>query len=120
VELARQLRRAPTPEEKKLWQRLRGNRLHGLHFRRQQIIDGFIVDFYCHAAALVIEVDGPVHKGRLDQDFYRDTALRARGLHVLRVTNDEVRDDVEAVVQRILLAISSPIPVSGRGRGRGP
>ncbi len=61
VERARQLRREPTREEALLWERLRRNQLDGLHFRRQQIIDGFIVDFYCHAAGLVVEVDGPIH-----------------------------------------------------------
>jgi very-short-patch-repair endonuclease len=49
-----------TPAERILWQELRGNKL-GAHFRRQQIIAGFIVDFYCHKVALVIEVDGDVH-----------------------------------------------------------
>jgi very-short-patch-repair endonuclease len=46
-----------TPEEKILWQHLRANRLQGYHFRRQQIIDGFIADFYYHATALVVEID---------------------------------------------------------------
>ena len=50
--LARQMRRQPTPAEAKLWQHLRAGRLSGLHFRRQQVIDGFIVDFYCHAVGL--------------------------------------------------------------------
>ncbi len=53
---ARELRREMTPAEKVLWQELRGNKL-GLHFRRQQIIAGFIADFYCYAASLIIEVD---------------------------------------------------------------
>lgn len=51
VERAKELRKNLTPEERILWQRLRANRLDGWHFRRQQIIDGFIVDFYCHKAA---------------------------------------------------------------------
>lgn len=61
-ELAKQLRQNMTPAEQVLWQELRANRLEDYHFRRQQIIDGFIVDFYCHRAALIIEVDGPIHK----------------------------------------------------------
>ena len=61
VQRAKELRRQMTPEENILWQYLRANRLHGLHFRRQQIIDGFIADFYCHASRLVIEVDGKIH-----------------------------------------------------------
>ncbi|MHB8778456.1 MAG: endonuclease domain-containing protein [Anaerolineales bacterium] len=50
-------RRDMTPAEKILWQELRANKL-GVHFRRQQVITGFIVDFYCHKAGLVIELDG--------------------------------------------------------------
>ena len=60
LQRARELRREMTPAEKILWQELRGNKL-GVHFRRQQIIAGFIVDFYCHKVGLVIEVDGDIH-----------------------------------------------------------
>ena len=59
-ERARELRREMTSAEKMLWQELRGDKL-SVHFRRQQIIAGFIVDFYCHFASLVIEVDGGIH-----------------------------------------------------------
>ncbi|WP_292738042.1 DUF559 domain-containing protein [Nostoc sp. JL31] len=62
VQRAKELRQQMTPEEKILWQHLRANRLNGLHFRRQQIINGFIADFYCHSTALVIEVDGKIHE----------------------------------------------------------
>ncbi len=58
--LSRQMRREMTRAEAMLWMRLRRNGL-GVDFRRQQIIDGFIADFYCHLAALVIEADGPIH-----------------------------------------------------------
>lgn len=65
-ERARTLRRVMTPAETCLWEQLRGNRCAGLHFRRQQVIDGFIADFYCHDAGLVVEVDGGVHKQQAD------------------------------------------------------
>ena len=120
AEIARQLRRKQTPSERLLWERLRANRLHGLHFRRQQIIDGFVVDFYCHAARLVIEVDGPVHTKQREQDAYREQVLQSRGFVILRITNDELRINPDAVLQRILATIGSPLPVSVRGRGRGP
>ena len=60
LQRARELRRDMTPAEKILWQELRSNKL-GIHFRRQQIIAGFIVDFYCHKGGLVVEVDGDIH-----------------------------------------------------------
>ncbi len=50
-----------------IWQELRGNKL-GVHFRRQQVIAGFIVDFYCHKAALVVEVDGDIHDLQQEED----------------------------------------------------
>ena len=62
VERSRELRREITLAEKTLWDELRANKL-GIHFRRQQIIAGFIVDFYCHKAALVVEVNGDTPLG---------------------------------------------------------
>ena len=66
-ERAKELRRNMTPAEKILWHELRANKL-GVHFRRQQIIAGFIVDFYCHKAGLVIEVDGDIHDFQKEED----------------------------------------------------
>ncbi|MGQ9555037.1 MAG: endonuclease domain-containing protein [Anaerolineae bacterium] len=102
VERARELRRRMTRSERALWQQLRANKLQGLHFRRQQVIDGFIVDFYCHAAALVVEVDGPVHLQDAAYDADRDRILSARGLQVLRFSDDEVERGMSAVLARIL------------------
>ena len=96
-----EFRRHPTDAQRILWQSLRAGRLSGFHFRRQQVIDGFIVDFYCHAAGLVVEVDGPDHQDRADYDAERDRVLAARGLRILRVTNDEVRRNLPAVLTRI-------------------
>jgi len=101
VQQAKELRRHMTKEERILWQRLRGNRLRGLHFRRQQIIDGCIVDFYCHAAGLVVEVDGEVHQQQAAYDAERDRILSARGLRIVRVRNEEVRQDLSGVLSRI-------------------
>src|SRR5258708_27853937 len=62
LEFAKQLRRKMTPAERRLWKALRRNALDGLHFRRQQVIEGYIADFYCDAAKLAIELDGAVHQ----------------------------------------------------------
>ncbi|MBD2500727.1 endonuclease domain-containing protein [Anabaena azotica] len=101
IQIAKELRCQMTPEEKILWQHLRANRLHGLHFRRQQIIDGFIVDFYCHAAKLVIEVDGKIHEQQAEYDVERDKVLSARGLRLLRIKNEEVRQKLDQVLKLI-------------------
>jgi len=98
--LARQMRRQMTITEAMLWQRLRRNGL-GVHFRSQQIIDGFIADFYCHAAALVVEVDGPIHDPVYDAE--RDQVFGARGITVLRFKNEEIREKIGFVLSRIRL-----------------
>ncbi|MEW6084846.1 MAG: endonuclease domain-containing protein [Chloroflexota bacterium] len=97
--------REMTPAEKILWAGLRANKL-GVHFRRQQVIQGFIVDFYCHRAGLVIEVDGDIHDLPKEEDERREKVLSALGLRVVRFGNDEVVRDVSAVVGRIREAIS--------------
>jgi very-short-patch-repair endonuclease len=112
---ARELRRRMTAEEKALWQRLRANRLGGLHFRRQQIVGGYIVDFYCHAAGLVVEVDGGAHQHQQQYDAEREMLLSARGLRVVRVTNEEVRRDIADVLRRIALACRVEPPFPGAG-----
>jgi len=110
LQQARKLRRAMTAEEKALWERLRANRLNGLHFRRQQVIDGFIVDFYCHSAGLAVELDGGVHATRADADAQRDSILSRRGVRVLRISNDEVQQDMDSVLARIAAAAEQGTP----------
>lgn len=104
VQRAKEFRRQMTPEENILWQYLRANRLHGLHFRRQQIIDGFIADFYCHAARLVIEVDGKIHEQQTEYDAERDKVLLGRGLRLLRIKNEQVREELDQVLMLIYQA----------------
>ncbi|MCE7860728.1 MAG: DUF559 domain-containing protein [Chloroflexi bacterium CFX2] len=74
LQRSRELRREMTPAEKILWEELRANKL-GVHFRRQQVIQGFIVDFYCHRAGLVVEVDGDIHNMQKEEDERREKAV---------------------------------------------
>jgi very-short-patch-repair endonuclease len=99
---AKELRQNMTCEETLLWHELRTNKLAGWHFRRQQVIDGFIIDFYCHADNLIVEVDGGIHGKQMEQDAERDAHLISRGFRILRVTNDEVNNDLQGVLQKIL------------------
>jgi len=101
---ARELRQNMTPAKLLLWQHLRAGRLQGYHFRRQQIIDRFIVDFYCYKADLVVEVDGGVHLEQQAYDRERELFLRDIGLEVLRFANTEVEHNLEEVLQVILQA----------------
>ena len=100
LERAKELRREMTPAEKLLWQEVRANKL-GVRFRRQQVIQGFIVDFYCHQAGLVIEVDGDIHDLQKEEDERREKVLGEMGLRVVRFQNDEIGRDLSAVVWKI-------------------
>ena len=105
LQRAKELRRDMTLAEKILWEELRANKL-GVHFRRQQVIVRFIVDFYCHKSALVVEVDGDVHDLQQDEDVRREKALREMGLRIVRFGNDEVMRRLSAVVGKIRELVS--------------
>ena len=107
LERAREFRRDMTSTEAILWQELRGNKL-GIHFRRQQVIAGFIVDFYCHKAGLVIELDGSVHGGdeQKENDTERDKVLSEMGLRIVRFMNEDVIKDSPKILGRIRELIS--------------
>jgi very-short-patch-repair endonuclease len=104
-ELARRLRREMTPCERRLWQQLRGGRLKGLHIYRQQVIEGFVADFYCHAARLVVEMDGDVHAGQKEYDAERSRIFGTIGLLTLRFSNIQVETDIYAVTKAIRITI---------------
>ncbi|HEX8202632.1 MAG TPA: endonuclease domain-containing protein, partial [Isosphaeraceae bacterium] len=74
----------------------------GLKFRRQYPFGLFVVDFYCHEAGLVVEIDGMSHDGRAQEDHQRTEFPCREGLRVLRVSNDDVLRDLEAVALAIL------------------
>ncbi len=122
---ARAQRKDPTPSESQLWECLRGTRLDGRKFRRQQPIGPFIVDLYCPEERLVVEVDGAVHDGQEVEDAQRQEALESLGLRFVRVTNDEVRFELQSVLARIRRHFASrsplhhPSPLVGEGPGVG-
>jgi very-short-patch-repair endonuclease len=105
IQFARQLRKQPTPAEDILWARLRGSRFHEAKFKRQVPFDRYVVDFYCHAAKLVVEIDGRQHEWVAGYDEGRTEVLERMGLRVIRFQNDEVCGDLELVLERILQAL---------------
>jgi very-short-patch-repair endonuclease len=100
---ARALRRIMTLPEGVLWRVLR-RRPEGFKFRRQHPVGRFIADFYCPAAALIIEVDGEAHNmpDRPQRDAQRDVWMREQGLRVFRIAARDVMSDETAVVAAIL------------------
>ncbi|NLD93272.1 MAG: endonuclease domain-containing protein [Fibrobacter sp.] len=115
LDLARSMRKSMTTWECMLWEKLRREQL-GVKFRRQQIIEGFIADFYCEKKKLVIEVDGSVHDTpeQKEYDARRCRVFEARGLQEIRFRNSEVECDLDGVVDRIKkvidLSLTSPPP----------
>lgn len=110
---ARAMRGAPTPGEALLWAQLRERQLDGWKFRRQAVIAGYIVDFFCPALRLTVEVDGLIHEGQCIEDRDRDDHLGARGLCVLRVRDADVRTRMHDVLDTIrahCAAASRPLP----------
>lgn len=103
-EFAKELRHSQTSSEKYLWQILRNRKIEGLKFRRQHPLGKFVVDFYCHEAKLVIELDGSVHEisevKTYDKD--RQETIEQLGLTVLRFTNDEIFNNLDSVVHKII------------------
>jgi len=83
------------------WQLLRGHRLAGFRFRRQQPIPPYIADFYCSAAKLVIELDGDTHVGQEQEDQHRQAILESYGLKVLRFWNTSVCEDPEMFTETV-------------------
>lgn len=111
---ARDLRKNLTETENLLWAKLRRKQLCGVQFYRQKPIGGFIVDFYCAAATLVIELDGKHHAegNQIAHDQERTMQLEALGLHVIRFNNQDVHQNIDVVVRQIqttlLARIQSP------------
>jgi very-short-patch-repair endonuclease len=105
LERAKELRREMTTAEKLLWQEVRAKKL-GVRFRRQQVIAGFIVDFYCHKAALVVEVDGDIHDLQQEEDARREKVLGELGLRMVRFRNDEVVSNISTVIGMIKNRVS--------------
>ena len=115
---AKQLRREATPAERHAWSLLRRYRAEGACFRRQQVVDGFIVDFFCAPLRLVIELDGAVHDDPdvRQRDLARDEHLTRLGLTVVRIANSEATAArLEEVVRSAMAARSSPLPRQGEG-----
>ncbi len=92
-----------TDAEQLLWQRVRRKQLQGVKFNRQKPLLGFIVDFYCAKAQLVIELDGGQHfePEYQEKDAARDQVLKALGLRVLRFDNRQVLLETDSVVAEI-------------------
>ncbi len=116
IVLAKNLRKSATPQEKRLWYDFLSK--YEIRFQRQKAIDGFIADFYCHKAKLVIEIDGSQHyteKGRQKDDF-RTEILKGYDLKVLRFTNDQINTNLRGVCEYIDATVKASLREGGGPR----
>ena len=115
--LARQLRNNMTEAEKMLWQKLRRQQICGVHFYRQKPLANYIVDFYCAAAKLIVELDGGQHNeaDAIAYDNERTDVLNALGLQVVRFDNRQVLchlDEIIGVIYQIVKSKIESLPAS--------
>jgi len=122
IEIAREFRKEPTKGEKILWSALRGKKLDGVKFRRQQPVGYFVVDFYTSEYRLVIEVDGLIHDQQIEADKSRQDVLEALGLTVLRMKTDIPEKNLSLALEQIRTKIREirqnpiiPSPLMGEG-----
>ncbi|WP_231639176.1 endonuclease domain-containing protein [Sphingomonas profundi] len=121
---AKEMRRAPTEAERRLWTQLRGSRLGGAKFRRQQPIGPYIADFVCQQRRLIVEADGSQHV-ESGHDARRDAYLIAQGYRIVRFWNNDVMTNPQGVEEAIRTALACPhppaaslrAPLSLEGRG---
>ena len=107
---AKHLRRNQTHAESLVWAELRGRKCGGYKFRRQVPIGKYVVDFLCVSQKLIIEIDGPSHEVAIEYDANRTSVLEAMGYHVIRLTNDDVYENLDASIEAIWTALENARP----------
>jgi len=108
---ARDLRQNMTPAEQILWESLRSRKCGGFKFRRQQVIEGFVADFYCEKAKLVVEADGGIHpdENQKEIDEHREKVFQLRSIKTIRFPNDMVQNNLNEVLANIKLICNQRI-----------
>lgn len=106
IDIAREFRKEPTEGERILWSALRGKKLDGIKFRRQQPVGYFVVDFYASAFRLVVEVDGPIHYQQVEADRARQEILEVLGLTVFRIKTELVEKNLSLALDMIRMRIN--------------
>lgn len=117
LELAKKMRRQMTLAERAFWNGVRNRKMNGLKFRRQQIIDGFIADFYCGELKLVVEIDGGIHETQKNYGQLRDRIINRNDIKVIRFPNEVVINNFDVIIDRID-EMRNPSPgLPGEGQG---
>ncbi|MBU0732067.1 endonuclease domain-containing protein [Patescibacteria group bacterium] len=120
IDIARSLRQRSTKSEALLWQELRNRKFMNLKFRRQHVIRGFVVDFYCAELKLAIEIDGAIHRHRKLLDELRQDVIEREGVEFVRFSAKEVENDIASVLEKLKIVINyykNFPPLHGSGEG---
>lgn len=107
---AKHLRRNQASAESLVWSELRGRKCGGYKFRRQVPIGKYVVDFLCVTQKLIVEIDGLSHEQSAEYDANRTSVLEAMGYHVIRLTNDDIFEDLAASIEAIWNALENARP----------
>jgi very-short-patch-repair endonuclease len=102
---ARTLRKEQTKAEKIVWELIRSRKFMNLKFRRQHVIEGFVLDYYCHEQKLGIEIDGGIHLKRKDYDRLRQEVIESEDINIIRITNKEIAKNKRSILDKIKKAI---------------
>jgi very-short-patch-repair endonuclease len=117
TKIARKLRKQQTPQEVRVWSRLRDRQFLGYKFRRQVPLGRYVVDFYCPEKKLVLEIDGGHHMQQQTQDQQREDLLKSQGYQILRFWNSDIEQNLEGVFEKIMQVLQSPSPPSPLPQG---
>ncbi|MFH1683962.1 MAG: endonuclease domain-containing protein [Candidatus Margulisiibacteriota bacterium] len=124
-QFARMLRKEQTKSEKTVWELIRNRKFGGFKFRRQHVVEGFILDFYCHELRIGIEVDGSVHLKQKDYDELRQEIIESEGINIIRITNRDIMErtnkailkKIEKMINRSANPSPSGLPAGRQGEG---
>ena len=101
IYIARDFRKNQTDPEEIMWNELRNRKFLNLKFRRQYLIEGYIVDFYCPKLKLVIEIDGLIHLRQIKKDQQRQKDIEEKGIKFVRFKNEDVQHNLEEVLKKL-------------------
>ena len=106
IAIARSLRQRATKSEAILWEELRNRKFMDTKFRRQHVIRGFVVDFYCVEFKLAIEIDGAIHRHRKILDELRQDVIEREGVEFVRLSAKEVENDIASILEKLKIVIN--------------
>ncbi|MBO7083145.1 MAG: DUF559 domain-containing protein [Bacteroidales bacterium] len=108
LDLAKYFRKHSTEYEEAVWQMLRNRQIDNLKWRRQQVIDGFIADFYCAELNVVLEIDGPIHEKEKikEYDAYRTSVFEEKGIKTFRLRNEDCDEQhLKELIENIITSL---------------